>query len=278
MRAPARHSTAKTGYGVPDADEYHAHGELLPGERIGPPLAGAGRRAMRFGIIILIVLGGGWALLGDQVTWPRWLLAEIAAVSPSMDRRIGREPAASEAATASRPVKAESTTKPALDAPPPILQPPALTETAAASDTPTRPAVPPLTTATLPPAATGVDEAAAQPLPPAIADPADPYQMRAVAVGLHPDLSRVLLARLSPTDYRNAGIAIQTAMAETPDSGVFVWPHQRKPELALFQVRFVPGAAPSCRRYVVTITKDGWLTTAPPMEKCGSEPRRAQRK
>ena len=95
--------------------------------------------------------------------------------------------------------------------------------------------------------------------------------MRAVAVGLHPDLSRVLLARLSPTDYRNAGIAIQTAVAETPDSGVFVWPRQRKPELALFQVRFVPGAAPSCRRYVVTVTKDGWLTTAPPMEKCGPE-------
>jgi hypothetical protein len=96
--------------------------------------------------------------------------------------------------------------------------------------------------------------------------------MRAEAVGLHPDLSRVLLARLSPTDYRNAGIAIQTAVAETPDSAVFVWPRQRKPELALFQVRFVPGAAPGCRRYVVTVTKDGWLTTALPMEKCGSQP------
>jgi len=90
-----------------------------------------------------------------------------------------------------------------------------------------------------------------------------------MAVGLHPDLSRVLLARLSATDYQNAGIAIKTALAETPDTGVFVWPRQRKPELALFQVRFVPGAAPSCRRYVVTVTKDGWLTTAPPMEKCG---------
>ena len=44
------------------------------------------------------------------------------------------------------------------------------------------------------------------------------------------------------------------------------------PELALFQVRFVPGAAPSCRRYVVSITKDGWLTTAPPMERCGPQP------
>jgi len=49
---------------------------------------------------------------------------------------------------------------------------------------------------------------------------------------------------------------------------VFVWPRQRKPELALFEVRFVPGAAPHCRRYVVTVTKDGWSTTAPPMEKC----------
>jgi len=94
--------------------------------------------------------------------------------------------------------------------------------------------------------------------------------MRAAAVGLHPDLSRVVLARLSPADYRNAGVAIKTAVAETPDGAVFVWPRQRKPELALFQVRFVAGAAPGCRRYVVTITKDGWLTTAMPMERCGS--------
>ena len=100
--------------------------------------------------------------------------------------------------------------------------------------------------------------------------------MRALAVGLHPGLSRVLLARLSPDDYRNAGIAIQKAVAETPDSGVLVWPRQRKPELALFHVRFVPGAAPDCRRYVVTVTKDGWLTTALPMEKCGPQPRRQE--
>ena len=92
--------------------------------------------------------------------------------------------------------------------------------------------------------------------------------MRAAAVGLHPDLSSVLLARLSPTDYRNAGFAIETAMEETPDNAVFVWPRQRKPELALFRVRFVAGAAPGCRRYVVTVVKDGWPTTALPMEKC----------
>jgi hypothetical protein len=85
-------------------------------------------------------------------------------------------------------------------------------------------------------------------LPPTNCRPRRPLPDARSAVGLHPDLSRVLLTRLSPTDYRNAGIAIQTAMAETPDSAVFVWPRQRKPELALFQVRFVPGAAPSCRR------------------------------
>jgi hypothetical protein len=109
-------------------------------------------------------------------------------------------------------------------------------------------------------------------LSPPTVDPADPYQKRAAAVGLHPDLSRVLLKRLSPTDYRNAGIAIQTAVAKTPDDAVFVWPRQRKPELALFQVHFVRGGAPDCRRYVVTVTKDGWSTTAPPMEKCGTSP------
>ena len=104
-----------------------------------------------------------------------------------------------------------------------------------------------------------------------MADPSDPFQVRAVAVGLHPNLSRALLERLTDADYRNAGIAIRTALVETPDRAVFVWPRQRKPEMALFQVRFVAGAASGCRRYVVTITKDGWLTTALPMEKCGVE-------
>ena len=131
--------------------------------------------------------------------------------------------------------------------------------------------------AAVPPPTTGTDEPAAAPLPPATVDPADPYQKQAEAVGLHPELSRVLLARLSPTDYRNAGIAIRTALAETPDGSDFVWPRQRKPELALFKVRFVPGAPPGCRRYVVSVTKDGWLTTAPPMERCGAQPHGSQR-
>ena len=131
--------------------------------------------------------------------------------------------------------------------------------------------------AAVPPAAAGIDEPAAEPLPPPTVDPNDPYQKRAEAVGPAPDLSRVLLTRLSPTDYRNAEIAIRTALAETPDDDVFVWPRQRKPELALFQVRFVAGAPRGCRRYVVSVTKDGWLTTAPPMERCGPQSRQSQR-
>lgn len=107
------------------------------------------------------------------------------------------------------------------------------------------------------------------PLPPPIVDPADPFQKRALAVGLHPELSRALLSRLSDADYRNAGIAIQKAVSEIKDGGKFIWPRQREPKLALFKVHFVAGAAPDCRRYVVVVTKDGWSTTAQPMERCG---------
>ncbi len=127
-----------------------------------------------------------------------------------------------------------------------------------------------MTIAALPPAQ-AVEEVPATPLPPPVVNRADPFQVKAAAVGLHPELSRVLLTRLTPADYQNAGIAIKNALAETPDSGIYVWPRQRKPELALFQVRFVQGAAPECRRYVVTVTKDGWLTTALPMERCGPQ-------
>ncbi len=271
MAARDRHSTAKTVYGAFDAEDDYAHDELWPGERIGPPPSGTGGKAMLRGVVVvLIALGGGWALLGDQATWPGWQSIDTA-VSSWMNRSAPEpvERAALAVATTSPPARTEPPAQPAaLEPPPSIVQSPASSK-GPTPDIAER-SVAPLTTAALPPAATGSGESMAPPAP----DRADPYQKRATAVGLHPDLSRVLLARLSPTDYRNAGIAIRTAVAETPDSAVFVWPRQRKPELALFQVRFVPGAAPGCRRYVVTVTKDGWLTTALPMEKCG--PQRGQ--
>lgn len=113
------------------------------------------------------------------------------------------------------------------------------------------------------------EEQAAEPLPPPQIDPADPYQKRALAAGLHPQLSRALLSRLTETDYRNARAAIDKAVSTTPDGEKLTWPVQREPRHASFQVHFVPGAAPDCRRYVVTVTREGWSTTALPMERCG---------
>lgn len=111
--------------------------------------------------------------------------------------------------------------------------------------------------------------AKAEPLPPAVADPANPLQKRALAIGLHPDVSASLLKRLSAADYRNGKTAIKTALAETPDSAVYVWPKTPQAKLAQFEVRFVKGAPENCRRYVVIVTKDRWSTTAPAMESCG---------
>jgi hypothetical protein len=40
----------------------------------------------------------------------------------------------------------------------------------------------------------------------------------------------------------------------------------------------VQGAARNCRRYVVTIDKNGWTTTAPAMQKCGVKEAKTSRK
>lgn len=97
----------------------------------------------------------------------------------------------------------------------------------------------------------------------------DPLRMKAEAAGLHPDLSRAVLARLTATDYRNAAYAIGKAIKTVPNNGEFIWPHKRKAGMAVFTVHFVQGAGRDCRRYVVTVTKDRWTSTALPMEKCG---------
>lgn len=271
MVAPAAHPAyARVPNGAFEEDPAYAFDELLPGERIGPPVRRGVRRALARGAVLLLALGGGWAVLTGKVTVPNLSLQDVAALFPELERLMQRQaPAAATASVNPRPSTLAPAFKPMETLPP--APPPRQIESR------TEPAEPvqerPLTTAALPPAAAAVPE----PQPPPAADPADPLQARALAVGLHPGLSRVLLERLSPADYQNARVAIQTAVTETPDSGVLVWPKQRKPELALFHVRFVPGAAPNCRRYVVTVTKDGWTTTALPMEKCGAELGRTRR-
>jgi len=258
---------------------YVDHGEFLAGERIGPPPASRGGRMVLRGIVVLIALGAGWAVLSGQVAWPAWLPTDMAALWSSIDRR-GPAPVAPATPRTVEPLPSadiEPSKRLAAPDPPPSSPRPTANRDALAPSTEAQTARAPLTTGALPPSAKRFDEAPAQPLPPVTPDPADPYQTRAAAVGLHPDLSRALLVRLSAADYRNAGIAIKTALAETAETAVYVWPRQRKPEEALFKVRFVPGAAAGCRRYVVTVTKDGWLTTALPMEKCGPQPRQARR-
>ena len=254
MTARAWHSTADTrdyddfdsGDDFDAGDDYMAP-ELLAGERIGAPLPRTGRkRLLRRSATLALALGGGWAYWNDHVSVPPWLSAAISsAMSPSppaMDRKV-----------------AETVVPPA----PEVVKPLPMVEVAAT------PGADPAAAATAPAAADAAEAAGPEPLPQPKADKADPYAKRAAAAGLHPDLSRVLLERMTPGDYKNAGIAIKTALAETADSGVYVWPRERKPDAALFEVHFVAGAPSGCRRYVVAVTMDGWLTTALPVEKCG---------
>jgi hypothetical protein len=116
--------------------------------------------------------------------------------------------------------------------------------------------------------ATETPESPPERLPPPIIDTSDPLQVRAAAVGLHPELSRAVLEKLSSEDFRNAGIAIRSALAQTSDAPL-TYPAKRAPEQALFRVHFAAGAPPECRRYIVTVTKDRWASTALPMESCG---------
>jgi hypothetical protein len=258
MSARARHSS-------------FAHDDLIPGERIGRPLAGRGGKALIRAMLFLLLIGAGaWSVVGEPAPWLRWLPGEGATLSRLIDRiRLALAPPAEPgAATAAPRSRRDAEAKPAPLEPLPSSPVIAAARPLAAALPAPAPEPVPLTTAALPDPAS--PSPPGEPLGPPKVDPSKPDQVRAAAVGLHPELSPVLLARLSPTDYRNAGYAITTAVKETADTGVFVWPRQRKPELALFRVRFVAGAAPGCRRYVVTVVKDGWLTTAMPMEKCSA--------
>ncbi len=235
-----------------DIDDDAEESLFYAGERIcAPPLNTRGSSLLPTCLVLLVAIGG-WALVRNPDSWKHWLSVKLNTASALMDYRAPQTPSEQSPPGVVPAPHAESPPPPPESAPsPPVPPEPLITasiETAPADKAPS-----------------------VAPLAPPKADLSDPYQRRASAVGLHPDLSRALLARLSPADYRNAGVAIDTAVAKTPDTDTFVWPRQRRPELALFQVRFVPGAAPDCRRYVVTVTKDRWSTTALPMERCGAK-------
>jgi hypothetical protein len=261
MTARALYSTTHDEF---DSGAQYASEALFSGERICEPgLHRARRSKLRKVFGIAILLGGGYAYLNNREVCDRWLSAGAAVVASAMQR------SAPEPAVAEVPPVPEQLQKAheVADAP----------GVGAGTAVPAPPITAPKDDAeTIPESPEQVD-APATPLPPPTFDTSDPLKKRAVAAGLHPDLSQALLKKLTAADYRNAGIAIQKALAETTDNDVFVWPRPLKANLAQFEVHFVRGAT-DCRRYVVVVTMERWSTTALPMEKCGVAAHRAAQK
>jgi hypothetical protein len=238
-----------------------------PAERIGPPPPRRRSPFARAGFVILATTAGGWGLSESQVLWRPWVADRIADGLSRFEQRGAGATVASSPPMPAQPTFAEAVP----DEPMPTRD---IGQVAGAD------AGEPVPTETKPeagPMADGVSSAPASPTEPTSAtplsapkvDPADPYQKRAFDAGLHPELSRALLSRLSEKDYRNAHLAVAKAMTEASDDETFFWPQRSLPDQAQFRVHFVAGAAPDCRRYIVTVSKDGWSTTAQPMEKCG---------
>lgn len=253
--------------------------ELAPDERVGPPLPGRRRWPKWLAVVALALAGGGWAMVEDKPAALAWLSSNATSAVALGKMMIG----ATDQDPASR------------DGPPLQLSELRLLDSglvhAALIDAPQREIAenPVVATSEPEPAAkeeassapsSEAEAAAAEPEKPAPLPPlpplTDPLQKKAEAVGLHPELSRAVLASLSAKDFKNASVAIKKAIAETPDDGVLLWPLKAERGLARFRVHFVPGVSPACRRYVVGVAKSGWLTTALPMERCGVKPRFAR--
>ncbi len=245
--------------------------ELAPEERVGAPLVRRRKRWWLRGVVVLSLAGGAWAFAQDPTG--TWELAShrFASAIATGEALLG------DWRTPPRPAGAS--------APPLALAPLQLIEAerlaaagnaaSAQTDGPVIGGVAPaepVAKARVDEPAEAVDVERPEPLPP-LPPLTDPLQKRAEAVGLHPELSRALLQSLTPSDFKTAGIGIKKAIAETPDDGVLVWPPKPQSGMARFRIHFVPGISAVCRRYVVGVGKNGWLTTALPMERCGVKPR-----
>lgn len=272
---------------VPDQGHYSElqtrSFEFAPGEE-GDGLPRRARRGvLRRGMFLLAMLGIGWAVYDDPSRVGRWWSVASEKIAPVLARALeqattpARPVASVEPTLSSDIVVATTTPAPVLSAPYARVVvtsgPEQAQENAEANSDTAKPDAPKIIAA-LPPVRGVVKPAVARQKP---APKRDRIEVRARSAGLHPKLSRVLLSRLSKTDFRNAGYAIRTALSKTADNATFKWPRRRKAGQAMFEVRFVPGAAKGCRRYVVTVEKNRWLTTALPIEKCGVNRRQAGR-
>lgn len=253
--------------------DWHA-GEFLPGERIGAPHPSRTASMGRDVVGAAVILALGWLAVQTHATWRPWLALSLIKIRAEVVRNQSSAPKPELAAALPAPVEPLGAAKEVATIAGTASSPPQTVPAAS----PTDPPAPPVETGSLAPEtapaaaaaqATATETEAAAPLPEPEVDPADPHQKRAAAAGLHPRVSKVVLASLTEADYRNVKTAISKALAEIGDTGKFIWPRDPGTKQAVFQVHFVEGAAPSCRRYIVTIVKNGWTTTAPPMEKCG---------
>jgi hypothetical protein len=224
-------------------------------------------------VAILAALGSAvaWATFGDSFGWRDWLWRDAALplwrmllTQASSSRDAARPPLEATApAAANEPSSRRLAVGPAQQADAGSVTEPVQAEIGPTASAVQAAAAPAQSSPAAPPAAIAYAP------PPRVEDP---LRDRAIAAGLHPDLSRAVLQRLSTTDFRNVETAIRTALAETRDAEVLYWPRQSKAGDARFQIHFVPGAESDCRRYVVSIAKDGWTTTALPVERCGIKP------
>lgn len=244
--------------------------ELDASERIYAPPPGARENTMlQAAAVIAVLIGAGVAVHAARPVWENLLAAAPGASTPEHT-----SPPAKDAPPVVRAPKSRTEPAPGTAAAPASAAPETLVqrevEAIPGAETGT-PVAAPATAAAATTTATETDDLsgnASAPLPPPVYDEKDPLKKRAADAGLHPDLSRALLTRLSSADYKNAKTAVGKAMSQPDNSAPVVWPADDKPKLARFEVRFVEGAPPTCRRYVVIVTKDRWATTAPPMEKC----------
>lgn len=258
---------AYDGFDNPFVNDDYADNELVSGERICAPFGNARDSAkLRVCTSLSIAIVGGWALMNSGTIFHHLEATARTATEIATPQPESPDIAPTLAAQTSEPARplpelksTEVTVAPGT--------PPQPDSTTADSNTPSDTATAPTEKPESGDAPTAPSKVASATQPDAYKG--DPHRSRAAAVGLNPDLSDTLLQRLTPADYHNAAVAIRTALKKTPDTGSFVWPKKRSAKLARFEVHFVAGAAADCRRYVVTITKDHWATTAQPMEKCG---------
>lgn len=245
-------------------------------ERLGQPLRNQRivkrKRRARLGLVLILL---GTATWFDPSLWSRaysisaplasatydyaWKLYADASASPP--------PATTPDTTATAavpPSKPDETIR--AEAPPPPSQPDRV-----------EPA-PPRAVATVPVTPQGTPYETSKPAAASASDvytdaspkPTDPLRKRAASAGLHPDLPRAVLEKLTDADLKSASTAIRKALSSADDAAVVIWPEKPRTAAAQFRVNFVEGAAPACRRYVVAIARDGWKTTALPVEKCGT--------